>query len=63
LTTPIIRQMEIERLTKANIYQNCLNCLNWKHKEDICGKYNIKPPTKIIVNSCPDYVDEMEIPF
>lgn len=44
-------------------FQTCLNCMFWKHTEDICGKYNAKPPAEIIVFSCPDYKDDGEIPF
>jgi hypothetical protein len=68
---PIIRQhvwAELQttltkNITNSHIFQNCLNCMNWNHDEDLCGKYAAKPPTEIIVNSCPDYQDDGEIPF
>lgn len=44
-------------------FQNCLNCMEWKREEDICGKYNLKPPTEILIYSCPDYKDDGEIPY
>ncbi len=44
-------------------YQNCLNCKHWKPTDDICGLYKAKPPTEIIVYSCPSYEDDMDIPF
>ncbi len=44
-------------------FQNCLNCKHWKYKEDICGKFGARPPTEIIVFSCPAYEDNEEIPF
>lgn len=44
-------------------YQNCLNCTNWDYSKDMCGKFNLKPPTDIIVYSCPDYTDNDDIPF
>ncbi len=69
--TPIIRQEVwlnlqsdlIKNITSSNIFQNCLNCKHWKYTEDKCGLYNEKPPAEIIVNSCPDYKDDGEIPF
>lgn len=57
---------EIERYMEhpaSYPFQNCLNCMNWDNKNDQCGKYNVKPPAEIIINSCPEYVDGMEIPF
>lgn len=57
---------EIVRYIKnpaAYPFQTCLNCMNWKHELDLCGKYNAKPPAEIIVFSCPDYQDDGEIPF
>lgn len=44
-------------------YQNCLNCVKWDFGKDICGLYNAKPPTEIIVYSCPSYEDNDDIPF
>lgn len=44
-------------------FQNCLNCKHWKFDKDLCGKYNAKPPTEIIVYSCPAYEDFDDIPF
>lgn len=46
-----------------NPFQNCLNCIHWKQKEDKCGLYNAKPPAEIIVYSCPSYTDIEEIPY
>ncbi len=68
---PIIRQevwlnlqTDLVRLiANSRIHQNCLNCMNWKYDLDLCGKYNLKPPTDILINSCPDYQDDGEIPF
>jgi len=44
-------------------YQNCLNCEHWNFGKDLCGLHNAKPPTEIIVYSCPDYKDNDDIPF
>lgn len=44
-------------------FQNCLNCMEWRYDLDICGKHNAKPPTHILIYSCPDYKDDGEIPY
>lgn len=44
-------------------YQNCLNCEHWKREADLCGMFNAKPPTEIIVYSCPEYKDDNDVPF
>jgi len=44
-------------------YQNCLNCEYWKREDDKCGLYNAKPPTEILIYSCPSYKDDQDIPF
>lgn len=68
---PILRQEAwlnlnsaiVQHITTANIFQNCLNCMNWDFGKDQCKKYQAKPPAEIIVYSCPDYQDDGEIPF
>jgi hypothetical protein len=68
---PILRQEAwltlnsalVHHITTADIFQNCLNCMNWDLAGDKCKKYDAKPPAEIIVHSCPEYVDGMEIPF
>jgi hypothetical protein len=44
-------------------YQNCLNCEHWSLTKDLCKLYNAKPPTEILVYSCPSYKDDQDIPF
>lgn len=53
----------VKTITRSNIFQNCLNCKHWKYNEDLCGKFNAKPPTEILIYSCPEYADDDEIPF
>lgn len=59
-------QVAVDRVIKQPQtvpYQNCLNCTHWKYTEDICGLYDAKPPTEILVYSCPSYEDNNDIPF
>jgi len=68
---PILRQaifVELQSdlvrlIANSKAFQNCLNCQYWVAKEDQCGKFNAKPPTEIIVYSCPEYLDDGNIPF
>ena len=48
---------------KTMPYQNCLNCKHWNFGKDLCTKFDAKPPTEIIVYSCPAYEDDLDIPF
>ena len=59
-------QVAVDRVIKQPQtvpYQNCLNCEHWSNGKDLCGLYNAKPPTDIIVYSCPEYKDNDDIPF
>jgi len=44
-------------------YQSCLNCFFFNEKEELCNKYKMRPPARIIAFGCPDYSDVIEIPF
>jgi len=44
-------------------FKSCLNCTYWDAGKDLCKKFNAKPPTDIIVYSCPDHEDDEGIPF
>lgn len=41
-------------------FSTCLNCHYWKDKEEMCSKYNQRPPAKIIISGCEEHTD---IPF
>ena len=47
----------------AHPFQNCLNCKHWNFGKDQCSKFNTRPPTEIIVYSCPAFEDGEDIPF
>ena len=42
-------------------FANCLNCLNFDEKKEICNLCNQRPPARVIAYGCPQWVDE--IPF
>ena len=59
-------QVAVDRVIKqpqTMPYQNCLNCTKWNYGKDICGLYNAKPPTEILIYSCSSYEDSGDIPF
>lgn len=58
-----INKLFIGRSNFTHIYQNCLNCKHWNYGDEICNKYNARPPTEIIIYSCPEYEDNGDIPF
>ncbi len=44
-------------------FQNCHNCMSWMYDEDKCRRFNAKPPTHILINSCEAYEDDGIVPF
>lgn len=68
---PILRQQAwlelqstlVKNITYSNPFQNCLNCQHWEFGNDQCGLYKAKPPTEILIYSCPDHKDNNDIPF
>jgi len=47
-------------------HKSCLSCHHWSDPETKCIKYNMTPPLKIIVWSCPDFDHPLnldDIPF
>jgi len=53
------------QLMNANSYpfQNCLNCMNWNYEQEICRKWNVKPPVEVLIYSCESYEDDGIIPY
>jgi len=47
---------ELDRATRT-----CLNCELFTEATETCGKWNARPPARIIAAGCEDHVDE--IPF
>ena len=55
-----------EMLFEKGFFTTCCNCEHWiegppDNKQQICGLYKIRPPTKIIVAGCESHSDN--IPF
>jgi hypothetical protein len=43
------------------VFKDCLNCIHFKEKEELCGKFNQRPPAFIIARACPDWEELGEI--
>ena len=41
-----------EKLLEHDMLHSCVNCCHFDFKADKCIKFNMKPPTNIIVFSC-----------
>lgn len=55
-----------KEMFEGGLFRTCANCEYWRegppdNPVQICGKYNMRPPTKIIVIGCDDHSDN--IPF
>lgn len=40
--------------------RNCLKCIAWDHKMEMCEKYKQRPPIKVMVEGCSEFDN---IPF
>lgn len=59
----VIRDV-LERLfSRSDVLASCLTCQYWDERTELCDKFKARPPAHIIVNACPDYFDNNEIPF
>ena len=44
--------------------QSCINCLNFDHENELCKKFQQRPPANVIALSCGAYYeDNDDIPF
>ena len=43
------------------LWQTCINCENWDKDKELCEKWGVRPPAKVIVNGCDDWF--VDIPF
>lgn len=47
-------------LFEQGYFSTCLDCCYWKDKEELCSKFNARPPAKVIVSGCNEHTD---VPF
>lgn len=44
-------------LMDNGFFRSCSNCEHWVNGKEICGKYDARPPVKVIVAGCEDHSD------
>lgn len=71
-TQTLFAEQRIEfqtRIIRSGHWSTCINCDFWSENakgpaakgEEICMKFNARPPVHIIVTGCPEYIED--IPF
>lgn len=46
------------------LVKNCISCENFKQDNEVCSKYNQKPPARVIAFGCTEYTNLTEdVPF
>lgn len=60
----------IERLLTGNskpvsngCFRSCLSCTKFSEIKELCGKFDLRPPARVIAFGCPHYEDNDDIPF
>lgn len=54
----------IEKIIEdRNVYRSCLNCINFREKQELCGLAMQRPPARIIAYGCPQYEDKEQVPY
>lgn len=44
-------------------FQSCLSCVSFRESDELCLLVNLRPPAKVIVYGCDQYMDNREVPF
>ena len=45
-----------------DVLKNCTKCIYWDFNNDMCGKFDVKPPATVIVKGCEHFMPD-DIPF
>jgi hypothetical protein len=43
--------------------RSCINCSHFDEKNELCKKFNQRPPARVIALACSNYEDCDDIPF
>lgn len=47
-------------MMEIGMFQSCINCCDWNNDKEMCVKFKMRPPAKVIVSGCEFHSD---IPF
>jgi len=56
-----LHKLTDDYLEELGVFKSCINCEQFMHTEEKCGKYNLRPPAETIAKGCDDWFEE--IPF
>lgn len=49
---------------RSEFFKTCITCEHWEHKQELCKKFNARPPAKIIADGCKEYECSLDdVPF
>lgn len=48
---------------RSDWFATCATCIFWSKSNQICDKFNMRPPGEVIADGCEHYEDEDSIPF
>jgi len=43
--------------------RSCIACMHFNEQNEVCSKFQARPPARIIAFACPEYVEDTDIPF
>lgn len=45
------------------VRRSCIACMHFNEQAELCGKFNARPPARVIAFACPEYIEDSNIPF
>jgi len=74
--SPLVREAAINKfrdemrrtlndvLANEIVASTCLSCIHFREQQgEVCGLYKMRPPARVIAFGCPEYTDNLEVPF
>lgn len=47
----------------GGVTQSCISCTTFAERDELCTRWNARPPARVIAFGCNDYQDNEDIPF
>jgi len=57
-----LSRLFVQEMMELGMFRTCINCKHWIDGNEICEKFNERPPAKVIVVGCEAHEDS-DIPF
>lgn len=56
--------VDLARMTSGEFHKTCITCDKFNEKEEVCMKFKMKPPARVIAFACAEYDNiNDDIPF